>query len=168
MNLFLHFLVFWHFYLTYVLSCLCGFPSKFSDFWIKTVKKQAVFQILVTYAFTQNGICTVRHSRELWKCRRKKNLRRIFRSKTYHNLINVAWLFDGKTHVFVLKSVVVCGTDPHKRLCDLHQYKCVCVNEIYNLRAEKLTVTLFWDMRWLAICRIYWELRSAAGWNFNW
>ena len=73
----------------------------------------------------------------------KKNLRRIFRSKTYHNLINVAWLFDGKTHVFVLKSVVVCGTDPHKRLCDLHQYKCVCVNEIYNLRAEKLTVTLF-------------------------
>ena len=116
MNLFLHFLVFWHFYLTYVLSCLCGFPSKFSDFWIKTVKKQAVFQILVTYAFTQNGICTVRHSRELWKCRRKKNLRRIFRSKTYHNLINVAWLFDGKTHVFVLKSVVVCGTDLHKRL----------------------------------------------------
>ena len=66
----------------------------------------------------------------------KKNLRRIFRSKTYHNLINVAWLFDGKTHVFVLKSVVVYGTD-------LHQYKCVCVNEIYNLRAEKLTVTLF-------------------------
>ena len=38
--------------------------------------------------------------------------------------------------MFVLKSVVLYGTDPH-------QYKRVCVNEVYNLRAEKFTVTHF-------------------------
>ena len=86
-----------------------------------------MFQISFTYAFTE-VVHVQSDTLENTGNVDGKSLRRIFRSnwsRLKHNLNIVACFFDGKMHVFVLKSVVLYVTD-------LRQYKRVCGNGVYN------------------------------------